>query len=101
MLFNLLRNALDASPRGSRITVKLATNGSDVELAVHDEGPGIPEAQHDLIFEPFFTTKQPGHGTGLGLTIVHRIVQAHGGRITVQNGTRGACFTITVPRARG
>ena len=100
VLFNLLRNALDASPRGSTITVTVATSGSDVELAVHDEGPGIPEAQHDLIFEPFFTTKEPGHGTGLGLAIVHRIVQAHGGRITVQNATPGARFTITVPRDR-
>ncbi|MBL8754656.1 MAG: HAMP domain-containing histidine kinase [Planctomycetes bacterium] len=97
VLFNLLRNALDASPRGGTIDVELRTVDGQVELVVADSGAGIPAADLDRIFEPFFTTKQPGQGTGLGLAIVHRIVTAHGGNVTAGNGPRGARFTITVP----
>ena len=99
VLFNLLRNALDASPRGGRIRVRLAAEDDQALLAVADDGPGVPPELQDRIFEPFVTTKEPGKGTGLGLAIVHRIVEAHRGRITVENGARGACFTITVPLA--
>jgi signal transduction histidine kinase len=100
VLFNLLRNALDASPSGGRIVAACkATNGS-VQLTVSDDGPGIPEAARERIFEPFFTTKEPGRGTGLGLAIVHRIVTAHGGTIAVDSAPGGgARFVVTVPAA--
>ena len=101
VLFNLLRNALDASPPGSRVQVNCRTEQGEVKLEVADEGPGVPTADQDRIFEPFFTTKAPGKGTGLGLSIVHRIVVGHGGRIEVDNGPRGgAVFRILVPAAR-
>jgi signal transduction histidine kinase len=100
VLFNLLRNALDASPRGTRILIRCTTHGNRVRLVLQDEGSGIGEAQRERLFEPFFTTKPPGRGTGLGLAIVHRIVTAHGGTITAENAAGGgACFTIELPDA--
>ncbi|MBL9166885.1 MAG: PAS domain S-box protein [Verrucomicrobiales bacterium] len=72
--------------------------GNYVELSVEDNGPGIEPALLDRVFEPFFTTKGPGEGTGLGLSVVHGIVQAHDGTIHVAShlgsGTR---FTIHLP----
>jgi len=100
VLFNLLRNALDASPRGGCIHVRTRTQRGRVQLIVHDEGSGIAEALRERLFEPFFTTKPPGKGTGLGLAIVHRIVTAHGGSITADNAPGGgARFCIDLPAA--
>jgi signal transduction histidine kinase len=100
VLFNLLRNALDASPRGGTITVTCRRLDGDVVLTVADEGTGIPQADLDRVFEPFFTTKAPGQGTGLGLSIVHRIVTAHGGRVRAANvSPRGAEFTVVLADA--
>ena len=100
VLFNLLRNALDESPRGGSIRVDVTAVADDVQLQVADDGPGVPAELLDRIFEPFFSTKEPGKGTGLGLAIVHRIVEAHGGTVRVANGARGDCFTILVPILR-
>jgi signal transduction histidine kinase len=101
VLFNLLRNALDASPRAGRIRVACRAANGQVTLEIEDDGPGIPEANRDRVFEPFFTTKGPGHGTGLGLAIVHRIVAAHGGTITIAtSASGGARIVVTVPAAR-
>lgn len=100
VLFNLLRNALDASPRHSRVVVRARTGLDSAVLEVADQGAGIRPELMDRLFEPFFTTKGPGKGTGLGLAIVHRIVTGHGGRITAENGPQGgAVFRITVPVA--
>jgi signal transduction histidine kinase len=99
VLFNLLRNALDASPNGGAIRASARIADGDAQLTVADEGPGVPAELQDRVFEPFFTTKPPGRGTGLGLAIVHRIVEAHGGTVQVANGSRGACFTVRVPLA--
>ena len=97
--FNLLRNALDASPRGGTITVGFDRVDDELCCRVEDDGPGVPTALQDRVFEPYFTTKSPGSGTGLGLAIVHRIVTAHRGRIECQRGHRGARFLIHVPLA--
>lgn len=99
VVFNLLRNALDASPRGGRIVVACRRLGSDLELAVRDEGPGIPDELKERVFEPFFTTKDPGRGTGLGLSIVHRIVTAHGGSIRLEDAKPGVRVVVTLPAA--
>jgi signal transduction histidine kinase len=67
---------------------------------VADTGCGIPPEDLPKIFLPFFTTKESGQGTGLGLTVVHNIVQEHGGTITVASEPgQGATFTITLPAA--
>ena len=82
VLVNLLSNARDASPDGGLVTVTgEALAPATLVLEVHDQGPGIPEPLHARIFEPFFTTNAPGEGTGLGLSLAHRIVHAHGGEI--------------------
>ena len=99
VFFNLIGNALDASPRGSEITITGRHIDREVELCVRDRGNGIPEASLERVFEPFFTTKGPGQGTGLGLAIVHRIVIAHGGSIRISNASPGANIVIRVPSA--
>ena len=69
-----------------------------VAIGIRDTGGGIPSEIADKIFDPFFTTKGPGEGTGLGLAIAHGIVEAHGGRIWVENpGDGGALFKILLP----
>lgn len=77
-LANLLRNALQASPDGARVTASVGQEGEELVFAVRDRGEGIPEGAKDHIFEPFHTTRV--RGTGLGLTVARRIVELHGGR---------------------
>lgn len=97
VLFNLLRNALDASPRGGSIRVAIERAEGAVRLIVEDEGAGIAVDQRHRVFEPFVTTKAPGRGTGLGLAITHRIVESHGGRVFVDDSPRGARIVCETP----
>jgi signal transduction histidine kinase len=95
-LSNVVLNCVQASPTGC---IEIAAHGSgerDVLLSVTDDGPGIEAAQRDAIFEPFFTTR--GAGTGLGLAVVKRCVERHGGQIAVTEGPHGgARFEIRLP----
>jgi two-component system NtrC family sensor kinase len=97
--FNLLKNAMEASPAGSTVTVRAAHASGTITVEVLDEGRGIAPEHLDRIFEPFFTSKAPGKGTGLGLAIVHRIVTDHGGSVHAGNRAdrAGACFRIEIP----
>ena len=73
--------------------------GPYVRLSVSDTGPGIDEAIKEKICNPFFTTKGPGEGTGMGLAVVHGIVESHKGKITVENNPgRGATFHVLLPK---
>jgi two-component system sensor histidine kinase HydH len=95
-LVNLVLNALQATPAGGWVRVTARPDGREVVLAVEDTGPGIDETLRDRIFEPFFTTKDSG--SGLGLPLVHSIVQQHGGAIAVERGEAGgARFVIRLP----
>ena len=98
-VLNLLINAVEASTAGKKIHLRSQYDRElreMVEIMVSDEGPGIPENIISDIFKPFFTTKVKG--TGLGLTNVKRIAEAHMGRVEVRNGFHnGACFTILIP----
>lgn len=100
-LLNLVRNAVDAmqSVEGPReLVLDAETDEVGVVLVVRDTGPGIPDDRVDRIFNPFFTTRSTG--TGLGLAIVHRIVDAHGGSVSVANDS-GAVFRLSMPQEAG
>jgi signal transduction histidine kinase len=103
VMFNILDNAIQASPAEAEIRIaykNVELSGTPaLEISVRDQGPGLAPEQCQRIFEPFFTTKTKG--TGLGMAIVQRIVQAHGGLVRVgqQNGP-GAEIIVTVPRGQ-
>ena len=98
VLLNLMLNACQAMPGGGTLTLSLCPKGDRVELKVQDTGVGIPEDQISKIFDPFFTTKSVGEGTGLGLTVVHGIIQEHNGTIRVNSKpNQGTTFTISLP----
>jgi two-component system NtrC family sensor kinase len=98
VLVNLVVNALQSMSGGGKITVRTWSSNHHVYLSVEDTGPGISKENLEKIFVPFFTTKDIGHGTGLGLPVVHGIVTSHGGSINVDSkigyGTR---FEIRLP----
>lgn len=99
VLVNLLRNALDAAP-DSRVRLRWAVSGDEVVFAVEDGGPGIEDDVAERLFEPFFTTKAVGDGTGLGLAVVHGLVDAHGGTVEVDDSALGgACFRVRLPQS--
>jgi len=103
-LTNLLRNALQATGDGADGELPEATVALDPErggtlvFTVRDHGDGVPEGERERIFEPFFTTRT--RGTGLGLAVARRIVELHGGTITViDHPERGALFRVRIPRS--
>jgi signal transduction histidine kinase len=100
VLLNLVLNARDATASGGTITIscsRLRATGR-VELSVEDTGHGMDEATRRSAFEPFFTTKPRTHGTGLGLALVHGIVEASGGTIALDSALgRGAKLTLSWP----
>ncbi len=99
-LVNLVQNALDAAGEGGKVRLRARAAGDAAELAVADDGPGLTEEQRAQLFVPGFTTK--AHGSGLGLTIVERIVTEHGGTVDVDSAPgRGTAFTIRLPLKRG
>jgi signal transduction histidine kinase len=96
---NLLDNAIDASPEGSKIEVRTWSEPGFLSVGILDHGSGIPPEVLEHIFEPFYTTKPVGKGTGLGLEIVQRIVtQNFGGKIQVDSKPGATQFTIRLPR---
>jgi NtrC-family two-component system sensor histidine kinase KinB len=98
---NLVTNALRATPSGGAITVAAVLRGSEVAISVSDNGAGIPRDYLARIFEPFVQVPHAsGGGAGLGLSISRRIVEGHGGRLTVQSEPgHGSTFTFTVRQA--
>ena len=104
VLLNLLNNAAQAvseNPPGRPRSIQLTSWFDDrVRMKVADSGPGIRDDVLPHLFTPFFTTKEPGQGTGLGLSITYSIVEAHGGRITVERPAQGgAAFLVDLPAA--
>ncbi|MFY0528908.1 sensor histidine kinase [Archangium gephyra] len=95
-LENLLRNAVQASPTGGLVHVALGSVPGGICLTVEDQGPGVSAGDAHRIFEPFFTTRTTG--TGLGLAVVRRVVNAHGGTVSVgQRHGGGARFELRLP----
>jgi signal transduction histidine kinase len=106
VFMNLITNAAQAigeraDARGGTIHIaasRSSPSSTEVEITVADDGPGIPPEVISRIFDPFFTTKDVGEGSGLGLSIVHGIIERHGGRITVQSRVgEGTTFRVTLP----
>lgn len=101
VLFNILQNAIDASPEGGIVKVGVAVSNDRLNISVTDQGSGIPKDLGPLIFEPFFTTKGdlPKGGLGLGLSISRSLVEAMGGSIQFQSqANMGTVFRILLPR---
>ncbi|MCP3140261.1 sensor histidine kinase [Pyxidicoccus xibeiensis] len=99
VVVNLLMNAAQAMPEGGRIAVSTWMEGEEALLSVRDSGVGMSPEVRAKVFEPFFTTKPEGEGTGMGLAVVHGIVTAHRGVITVDTAPgQGTTFTIRLPR---
>jgi signal transduction histidine kinase len=95
-LINLVKNGLEATADGGRVQVEFKTVPGAVVIAVADTGPGIDPTRRERLFVPDHTTKP--HGSGLGLTIVERIVTAHGGTIAVASEPgHGTRFEIHLP----
>ena len=101
VVFNLVRNAIEAMADSPQPILTLATNSSSqgmIEVTVADTGPGLPPEVRERLFEPFVTTK-PG-GLGIGLSICRVIIEAHGGRLTADaNAEGGTIFRFTIPSA--
>lgn len=101
VLINLLVNACEAMGEGGLIVIREEEGvaeplGPVVVIRVKDNGPGIPKSVRDKVFQPFFSTKE--EGTGLGLSIAYRIVEEHGGWLSLKSKEgEGATFTITLP----
>jgi len=102
VFLNLAVNARDAMPEGGTLVFRtgLVSGDRQEELAVwvRDTGTGIPGELRERVFEPFFTTKQSEKGTGMGLAVVHGILQSHGGKVTLESEPgNGACFELRFP----
>jgi signal transduction histidine kinase len=101
-LLNLLLNGLQAMPRGTLAVctgVEQAESGAVARIDVTDSGPGIPAEHQQRIFEPFFTTKAAG--TGLGLAVVRRIMESHGGEVAVVTRPGSTTFSLRLPVQAG
>lgn len=98
VLLNLCRNAVEAMPQGGELVLQARREETEAVLEVSDTGVGIPPELLGHLFEPFYTTKDAG--TGLGLSVCRRIVEAHGGRLSVESKPgRGSTFRIHLPVA--
>ena len=96
VFINLIKNAIDAMPNGGKLTINSEKMNDKVKIAFADTGLGISEENLKKLFGPLFTTK--AKGMGLGLAICKRIVEAHGGRISVESViNKGTTFTTTIP----
>ncbi|UCE26688.1 MAG: PAS domain-containing sensor histidine kinase [Candidatus Coatesbacteria bacterium] len=98
ILVNLVVNAIQSMPDGGTLTISTGVEDECVFMAVEDTGIGMPDEVRNRIFLPFYTTKDVGHGTGLGLPVVHGIVTSHGGTITVKTELgKGSRFKVRLP----
>ncbi|MEO5913174.1 MAG: HAMP domain-containing sensor histidine kinase [Luteolibacter sp.] len=100
-LVNLLDNAIKFSPASSRVEISLSGDDTLWKLRIADEGPGIPSAEHQRIFEKFHRLgselRRETQGTGIGLSLVKAVAEAHGGKVSLEIAVKGSVFTITCP----
>ena len=105
VVFNLLTNAITFTPKLGHITLAAARDADVIEISVSDSGPGIPKDERERIMQPFQRIKSDDHtgaGPGLGLTIVKRFVELHGGKVEIRsNKSRGATVVCRIPVGDG
>jgi signal transduction histidine kinase/DNA-binding response OmpR family regulator len=103
VLMNLMGNAIKFTPQGGRIEVAAQMADGKVRVEVRDNGPGIPPQEQERIFEAFYRLRETGkktEGTGLGLAITHRLVELHGGDLSLESQVgQGSCFYFCLPVA--
>jgi signal transduction histidine kinase len=99
VVLNLVTNALESMDEGGQLVIRLRQAADRAELQFADNGCGMTQEVQENIFEPFFTRSRTGKGTGLGLTISHRIIQQHGGEIEASSPGpgQGSTFIVRLP----
>ena len=98
VFMNLMNNAIDAIGKDGHIKVRTRSRADTIEVAIEDNGPGIPRAVQSKVFDPFFTTKQNSKGTGLGLSITYSIIEKMGGGIRFESqASGGTTFLVDLP----
>jgi signal transduction histidine kinase len=96
VLVNLVSNAIQAMPKGGKLTLRASRSDGKTLIRVRDTGNGMTQEVMEKLFQPLFTTK--AKGTGFGLPVCKRLVEAHGGEIVVESEPgKGTIFTITIP----
>jgi signal transduction histidine kinase len=99
-IHNLVRNAIEAmGDRGGMLAIRSSRTASALAIEVADSGPGIPSAIANRLFQSFVTANKPG-GTGLGLAIVKKIVDEHGGSVSVDSSEAGTVFRLILPQSK-
>mgnify|MGYP006078432005 CR=1 FL=1 len=99
---NLIFNSRDAlGDNGGNVWIESQKNGDVVDISFEDDGPGIPEELRERVWEPFFSTKARGHGGGVGLSVVARVIRRHNGQCIIERGDRagGARLVVSLPIA--
>jgi signal transduction histidine kinase len=103
MILNLLDNAFKYTPAGGEVSIELTASNGDVLIRVRDNGIGIPIKDQPFVFNRFFRVDKARSramgGAGLGLSIVRRIAEAHGGSVSLESGASGSIFTVELPIA--
>lgn len=98
VVVNLVKNACQSGDAAVTVRVTTKRTSTGVQIAVGDNGRGIPESERARIFDPFFTTRLERGGTGLGLSIVHGIVSSYDGTIDVESEVgKGTCMVVNLP----
>jgi C4-dicarboxylate-specific signal transduction histidine kinase len=97
VLATLIENAKQSG--ATRLDITALVDGPAVQISLHDNGPGIPEADRIRVFDPFFTSKREAGGTGLGLPIARALVEGCGGELELAEGESGARFVLTLQLA--
>ncbi|MBI2603908.1 MAG: PAS domain S-box protein [Deltaproteobacteria bacterium] len=100
VLFNLFQNSSDAIENLPEKWIKISAKSFNerIELSIVDSGNGIPELIRGKIFDPFFTTKELGKGTGIGLNVSGKLIEAHGGTISLDPTNNNTCFVLSLPK---
>ncbi len=101
ILFNLLKNAVQAVRDSGSIGISAEDRDGVAHISVSDTGPGVPDDIRDRIFEPFFSTRPMGEGAGIGLDVARRLARRNGGDITFRSGPGETVFTVTLPAGTG